>query len=706
MDYQGQGDGSNPILIDDDDDDDEGAPAVLATSRGASSASESPMFVEQDDEEDAPGETASPERNSPERESSMFVNQPRATISPDDDNASPEHVEQQVQAEPEQLEVANSPEDEPAQGQGGDAGGYENGNDEREYSHSSSDEGEACTRACVKQAKTAARTIEVLNRRIVAKDQAIDALRQQLSAAKSEIQRLKEKLKKFTGSEGPERESSWQEKLRESLAGNGSYEAAWKSSYMALNMPIDPNMVHPQVRFVAKEGDEDGSSRQSSPSDVASVRSVEEIRSTKPLPDNIIYQILKELLTKDGLVHCFSRLDPFCKPDEFSSRPGLERSSGLRGRFFISNEERTNLSLTHDTENPNTVLAALCVSRKFAFYGIHIFYGTNTFAFSSFGELDRFATGIGAARWQRIQNVELAWVGGKCVDFNLGNGSSKRLNRRTMPLAWFCESSSLKTLCIHISESAKGVIRRSHEPESQKLYMKKKSSGQPNYRMTRSMRNCLGMDYIYQLRGMLWIRVYCLDKEKAGTKRSLAKIRDQSFVIDVERVATQAKVPARFEKTKLENLDPLFPVGASWGPSRQDFHRIRPIYTEDTGYDNRCNDLDHDATSSQGTIEHSSSSDESGDDQDDSDSDSSGPALHSPPRPPRRRRPFTPAPSPGDVEEEELSESEDENHQSVSNDPDQSDSGDSGVDDDDSVEALRHRRLNQFVRDSSQQVSD
>lgn len=696
MDDQSQGDESSPILLSDDEDE---APASVA--------SESPMFMDQDDDESAPAESAEPESASPAREPSTFVHQPGGSISPEADDAESSHAddesEEEVQAEPERPEGTHSPENEPAQGQREDSD--VNGNDEMEYSDSSSDDAQPCTRACQKQARTAARKLQLSEKRIIAKDRIIADLKTQLEAAKDEIRKLKKELKKFTGSDSPDDEPNWQEMLRECLSSDGgNYEDTWKSSYRALNMSIDLNMVHPQVRFIEKDDDEYSSSRQSSPNDNASVRSDEEFRLRKQLPDNILYQILKDLLTKDGLIHCFSRLDPFCPPAEFPSDEGLGRSStGLRGRFFISKEERSYISLTHDTEDPNTLLAVLLASRKTCWYGIHIFYSSNTFSFSSLGEMDRFATGYGPARWARIQNLELTWVGGKCVGFDLGNG--KRLNRRTMALAWLAELSSVKTMCIHISESAKGVIRRSHEPNSQKRYLKGKTAGQPNYRMTRAMRNVLGMDFVYQLRGLLWFRAYDLDKEIVNPDRSLAKIRDVSFVIDVQRVATQEKVPARREKSKLENLDPLFPVGASWQPSRRDFDRIRELYTEDTGYDNRCNDLDYDATSSQGTIE---SSDDDDEDESDDDDDSSGSGSHSPPGPSRRRRPFTPAPSPGVAEEEELSESEgdlpDESQRSVSSDLDHSDAGDSDEDDNSSVttEIYRRARVHQYLRDDSQ----
>lgn len=688
-DDQGQGDEGSPILLSDGE---EEAPADPMGPPGPSPASESPMFVDQDHDEYSPSESGSLERASRGRESSM--KQPGATTSPAADDAESSDLdddgEEEAQAEPEQPEGANPPENGPSQGRRESAG--VNANDEMEYSDGSSDDAEACTRACQKQAKTAARKLELSEKRNAAKDKIIVDLRLQLKAAKLEIRRLKAELKQFTGSESPERETSWEEKLRDCLVNGGSYQEAWKSSYRALNMPIDPNMCHPQVRFIEKDEDESISSRQSSPNDLESVRSDEEIRLTRPLPDNVLYQILTELLTKDGLIHCFSRLDPHCEPAQFPSRQGLSRSStGIHGRFFISSEERSYLSLTHDTEDPKIVLSALQVCRKFCFYGVHIFYGVNTFATSSLGELDRFATGIGPARWARIQHLEMTWIGGKMVSFH-------GLNRRTSPLAWFAEAASIKTLCIHIRESHKSVIRRRHEPREQKLYMAGKTSGQPNHRLTRSMRNTLGFDYIYQLRGMYWVHIYDLDKEIAHPERSVAKIRNQSFVIDVERVTTQEKVPSRLENSKLENLDLLFPVGGSWSPSRRDFDRIREIYTEDTGYDNRPNDLDYDATS-EGTIRSDSSDADSSDESDDDeDEDSSGSGLHSPPELARRRRPFTPAPGPDDLNESE-------SQHSVSDDLAQSASG-SDHDDSDgesvTTEVFRHRRLNQYLRDDSQ----
>lgn len=309
--------------------------------------------------------------------------------------------------------------------------------------------------------------------------------------------------------------------------------------------------------------------------------------------------------------------------------------------------------------------------------------------------------GWGPARIERIQHVELSWLGGRVVRFNLPSG--QRQDARTQPLEWFCEMKNIKTLVIHIEETNRNVIRRSQEPESRKLYLKRKMAGKCQGRMTRALRCVRGLDSITLLRGMRWVRVLDLDKQFQGLSRRKSGIRDKSFTIDILRAVTQEKKPATAVKSRPERLDLLFPVsGQGWNPDDEDFELIRVIYDEDTGFYCRENDLDADGTSSQGTIEGSDSSDddedESDNDEDDEDGDSPGSGMHSPPGSSRRRRPFTPAPSPGDAE---WSESQN----SVSDDLVQSAAGsDSGDSDVDSVttEVFRHRRLNQYLRDDSQ----
>ncbi|ROW13546.1 hypothetical protein VPNG_04373 [Cytospora leucostoma] len=492
------------------------------------------------------------------------------------------------------------------------------------------------------------RLLFLMRRRIAEKDRTIEA-------KDNEIERLNEERgrKNTSRSIVP----TWPSMLRQYLAGNNiTYEKVWKQSQRELNMPINPHTIHPNIHFIARHVDEslEDDSRQSSPADPATplphARAQEPCFPISELPGEIFMQVLEKLLWFDNsLVHCFSRLDPYRAPSSFPSARELGgHQTGVPHRFFISAEKRAHLSLTYDTVDPNEVLRPLLVCRKWAWYGMHIFYGRNTFAFSSLGEMERFCNGIKAARVQRVQNVELMWVGGKCLAFNNGR-SKKRLNMRTVPLTWFCETSSLKTLVVHISEISKGYIRRPYEPDSIKNYMKGKTAGQPNARITRALRCCHGMDYIYQLRGLQWFRAYDVDKERASMERH--PIRDISFVDDVERVVTMPKVPLRAAKSTLRRLERLLPAGG-WEPSKLDFAVFKEAFGE--GPDDETttwNDLDRDTTSSRGTPSPDPSSEGSDDEDSDTGSDSSGPDSTGPglPTPPasssrRNHRGATPAP--------------------------------------------------------------
>lgn len=331
------------------------------------------------------------------------------------------------------------------------------------------------------------------------------------------------------------------------------------------------------------------------------------------------------------------------------------------------------------------------------------------------------------------------------MSFDTSETKGKRMNMRTMSLTWFCDTSNLKTLVIHITETSKDYIRRPYEPDSTKLYMKGKTAGQPNARMTRALRCCHGMDYIYQLRGLYWLHVYDLDKTVLTMERH--PVRDSSFVIDLQRVVTQAKVPLRAESSSLPNLKRLFPEGG-WRPLLLDFKVVRRVFSEETGYDPRENDLDNDATSSRGTLSPSppppegsddggsnnkGSDDEGSDDEGSDDGESNdgseglvsvgpGPGLPTPPASARRHmyRSATPAPTrveilDSDEETEgqgENDEEEEEGYQDIEDDqePDDGDGDASGhgsgsetdeVDNDDTrsinTDVVRTRRCYQYI---------
>jgi hypothetical protein len=103
-------------------------------------------------------------------------------------------------------------------------------------------------------------------------------------------------------------------------------------------------------------------------------------------------KVLKLILHQENeLVHCISRLDPFVPPATFPSAEQLgEHESGLKKLFFWGKRE---CSISEDGVAPSELLAVLSVSKRLHWLGVHIFYGCNTFAFSSLGEFGRFCQG-------------------------------------------------------------------------------------------------------------------------------------------------------------------------------------------------------------------------------------------------------------------------------------------------------------------------
>ncbi|KAF3761546.1 hypothetical protein M406DRAFT_74498 [Cryphonectria parasitica EP155] len=404
----------------------------------------------------------------------------------------------------------------------------------------------------------------------------------EITKLKAEVQRLKADLRRrnvpdnSSGGQGWARNHAhtdgrikpqagnikiWPQLLREMLSGASddvSWETVWNTSYQEENMPTRL-LLHPCVRLVEREHSDSlpvhagsaYSSRASTP--VVSARPRTKFKGTfDNLPTNVLVKILCELLVFDkNLVHAFSRLDPFEEPQALSDafaddyHLGLTRTSGLKTRFFISGKERAFISLTHNTIMPRDLLAPLVVSRKWCFYGCSIFYSCNTFAFSSFGEFDRFANGIGPARVQRLTNVELHWMGGK--NLRWGEETDNKLpNRRVMPLAWLCEMPRLQSLVVFM--------------------------------------------------------LYDTNRYLSHYDRNKSAVRDQSAVIDLNRTARMKPVASRAALAALNRLDPLFPPRPDrWNPGPEDWAILQKIEANGIAYDCRRNDLDIDVTPRQGT---------------------------------------------------------------------------------------------------------
>ncbi|KAI1338429.1 hypothetical protein F5Y15DRAFT_128864 [Xylariaceae sp. FL0016] len=313
------------------------------------------------------------------------------------------------------------------------------------------------------------------------------------------------------------------------------------------------------------------------------------------LPNDIQFRIWKMLFVKYDLVHCLSRLDPYHVPLDFPEED-VEGQSQLPTGFHFGSSPCT-ISLA---KKPAAILGYFLVCKRWYFVGTHAFYGVNTFAFSSLGEFGRFSRGIGP-RLARIANVEIMWHG------SLLPAHQTRINQRTLPLTKLMDMPRLRTLVVHIEESNIRRMRRKYEIQDrehlgadfadetewgeERLHyptlgpmplMCERTDLHPNYRRNRSMRTVHGMDYVYQLRGMDWVRFQELNSEE--WRKS---IRDHSFLEDVSRQVRMPKAPRHHMLSQLENLPTLTGMG-TWEPSDEDFELIKRFYDtsmpQDGGY--------------------------------------------------------------------------------------------------------------------------
>ena len=99
------------------------------------------------------------------------------------------------------------------------------------------------------------------------------------------------------------------------------------------------------------------------------------------LPAPIFAAILEHVLVFDGQsIHAISRLDPHNEPDQVPQN--VNGRDSLLHRFHVG---RRKANVTFAT-NPQVMLAPLRVNKTWCFVGVNLFYGKNTFAFSSLGE--------------------------------------------------------------------------------------------------------------------------------------------------------------------------------------------------------------------------------------------------------------------------------------------------------------------------------
>ncbi|KAK4150568.1 hypothetical protein C8A00DRAFT_17931 [Chaetomidium leptoderma] len=424
----------------------------------------------------------------------------------------------------------------------------------------------------------------------------IDRLTEELEPVRvlqKEIAALEARL----GGHGKRTKRTWPALLRRHLADPGfgiSYARIHQICCMEENMSTKNWFVHPDIKLVAPD-DQDRDSEadfdvghdlalEAAPaSDGPQTRRDEKSFPFDKLPWQLQGTILKLILHKRGrIIHCISRLDPFIPPASFPSAEELgEHRSGLKKVFFWGKSE---CSISSGVD-PKDHLAILTVSKRFYFLGVHIFYGLNTFGFSSLGEFGRFAQGTGLPRIARIQHMELLLTGSQRLTAPLDTRGKVPMSRRTYPLSWLVDMYRLKTLVVHINETGWFHTRRKYENPTVKRLLEAKTRGQPNRRMSRSLRCVQGIDYVYQLRGMEWIRFYDVNQAFHGRRNVRHPVQDWSFSEDITNTTTLPKPPTRQQNAELENLEPLFTGENPWTPSADDWKLVKSVFIDTNG---RC----------------------------------------------------------------------------------------------------------------------
>ncbi|KAI0002633.1 hypothetical protein F4779DRAFT_130203 [Xylariaceae sp. FL0662B] len=429
--------------------------------------------------------------------------------------------------------------------------------------------------------------INARNKRISKLDDKNKELQRKIKELEDEIDKLKNRPRRPR--------QPWRELLR-AYGGGGDtpgYEYIYRQSCKQENMSQKKDIVHPDITLsktlseaLSETLSENDSEHESpSPPDDDYTDGCLPFPFEK-LPTETQGRILYMALVKPTLIHCLSRLDPYYPPDNFPAEDDPKRTQ-LLNRFHYG----TSPCCINRARKPNDTLAPLLVCKRWYFIGVHAFYGANTFAFSSLGEWHRFCNGIGKARVERLTNVELMWHGA------LMPPHESRISQRTLGLVWLTKTKRLRTLVVHIHESKENRTRRKYEQkrkdEREEDYpfqatddevddedldpyqlMVRRTKLQPNYRKFRSMRTVQGMDYIYQLRGMEWVRF----KDVGGLEHRQS-IRDWSFLKDINTVVTMPK-PASLERSsQFENLTPLSGL-ENWDPSDNDMQLINQFYND------------------------------------------------------------------------------------------------------------------------------
>lgn len=172
------------------------------------------------------------------------------------------------------------------------------------------------------------------------------------------------------------------------------YSKIYKLACRETNSSPSSWKTHPDLRLIAPSGDEISAETQrltqadSEQTEETSSQPDDQLPSRRQvsLPPDILVEILKHLLVFEGsLVHAMARLDADKRPERVPVN--CKKLPSVYHRFHISRGTQDDAGTSVvGARHPQDLLAPLLVAKEWLFIGVHLFYGLNTFAFSSLGE--------------------------------------------------------------------------------------------------------------------------------------------------------------------------------------------------------------------------------------------------------------------------------------------------------------------------------